>query len=42
MRMQIFYKDNGLADVEINNEIVAVNLKNPEDFVKKYLETNLL
>ena len=42
MKMQIFYKDNGLADIEVNNEIVAVDLTNPEDFVKRYLELNLL
>ena len=42
MKMQIYYKENGLADIEVNNEIIAVNLKNPEKFVKKYLELNLL
>jgi hypothetical protein len=42
MKLQIYYKKNGLADVEINEEIVASNIKHPELFVRRYLELNLL
>ncbi len=37
MRIQVYYKKNGLSDVEFDDEIVAVNISEPEEFVKNML-----
>tara|TARA_Y100000031_G_C8009050_1_gene287227 strand:+ start:293 stop:454 length:162 start_codon:yes stop_codon:yes gene_type:complete len=37
MRIQVYFKKNGLSDVELDDEIVAVNISEPEEFVKNML-----
>lgn len=37
MTVEIFMKENGYSDVEINHEIVGVNLAQPENFVRGIL-----
>lgn len=41
MTIEIFLKENGYSDVEINHEIVGVNIAKPENFVRGVL-TNYL
>ena len=37
MTIEIFLKENGYSDVEVNHEIVGVNLSKPETFVRGIL-----
>ncbi|HNY13102.1 MAG TPA: hypothetical protein PKK26_16055 [Candidatus Wallbacteria bacterium] len=41
MTIEIFLKENGYSDVEVNHEMVGVNLVKPENFVRGIL-TNYL
>ena len=37
MTIEIFLKENGYSDVEINHEMIGVNLTKPENFVRGIL-----
>lgn len=37
MTIEIYLKENGYSDIEINNEIVGINVTKPEAFVKGIL-----
>ncbi len=41
MTIEIFLKENGYSDVEINHEIVGVNIAKPENFVRGVLNNYL-
>jgi len=41
MRMQIYFKNTGLADVELDDELIGINLDNPDKFVEEYLKAKI-
>jgi|GEM_PF-6667051 len=41
MTIEIFLKENGYSDIEINHEIIGVNIAKPESFVRGVLSNYL-
>lgn len=37
MRVQVYLKKNGLSDIEVNDQIIAVNISEPDLFIKNLL-----